>query len=83
MEDATLTSKSQLTLPRSVRDALGVQAGDRIRFLPTRNGFRVIALKGDISKLRGMFKGRRTKPLSIDEMNRAISAMGNPEGRSR
>lgn len=83
MEDATLTSKSQLTLPRGVRDALGVQAGDRIRFLPTRNGFRVIALKGDISKLRGMFKGRRAKALSIDEMNQAIAEIGNPERGSR
>lgn len=83
MDDATLTSKSQLTLPKTVRDALGVQAGDRIRFLPTRNGFRVVALKGDISKLRGLFKGRRAKALSVDEMNQAISEMGSPAGRSR
>ncbi|HWK85377.1 MAG TPA: AbrB/MazE/SpoVT family DNA-binding domain-containing protein [Caldimonas sp.] len=78
MDDATLTSKSQLTLPKAVRETLGVQPGDRIRFLPTRDGFRVVAVKGDISRLRGMFKGRRAKPLSIDDMNAAISEMGSP-----
>ena len=77
MDEATLTSKSQLTLPKAVREALGVESGDRIRFVPSRNGFRIVALKGDIKKLRGIFKGRRAKPLSIAEMKRAISEMGS------
>lgn len=59
MEEATLTSKGQLTVPKAVRDALGVDAGDRVRFVPSRNGFRIEALKGDVTKLRGQFKGRR------------------------
>ncbi len=29
---AKITSKGQLTLPREVRDLLGVQSGDRVRF---------------------------------------------------
>lgn len=81
MDEATLTSKSQLTLPKGVREALGVGPGDRIRFLPTRNGFRVVAGKGNITRLQGMFKGRRAEPLSIDEMNQAISEMGSRHSR--
>lgn len=72
MTDATLTSKSQLTLPKAVREALGVGPGDRIRFVPSLSGFRIVALKGDVSRLRGMFAGRLEEPLGIDEMNRAI-----------
>lgn len=83
MDEATLTSKSQLTLPKAVRESLGVASGDRIRFVPSRNGYRIVALKGDIGKLRGMFKGRRAKPLSIEEMNAAIAEMGKRPGRSR
>lgn len=83
MDDATLTSKSQLTLPKSVREALGVDSGDRIRFVPSRNGFRIVALKGDVRKLRGLLKGRRAKPLSIDELNSAIAEMGSKRERSR
>jgi len=83
MDDATLTSKSQLTLPKAVREALGVDSGDRIRFVPSRNGFRIVALKGDVRKLRGFLKGRRTKAVSIEEMNQAISEMGSKRERSR
>jgi antitoxin PrlF len=77
MDDATLTSKSQLTLPKAVREALGVESGDTIRFVPSRNGFRIVALKGDVTRLRGAFKGRRAKPLSIGDMKQAISEMGS------
>ena len=73
MDEATLTSKSQLTVPKTVREALGIGPGDRIRFVPSLNGYRIVALKGDITRLRGAFKGRRAKPLSIDEMNAAIA----------
>jgi antitoxin PrlF len=73
MDDATLTSKSQLTLPKAVRESLGVGPGDRVRFVPSLNGFRIVALKGDVSRLAGMFKGRRQQALSIEDMDQAIA----------
>ena len=76
MYEATLTSKSQLTLPKIVRDAMGVGSGDRIRFVPSRHGFRIVAMKGDIRKLRGLFKGRNPVPVTIEEMNETIAKMG-------
>ena len=33
MATATLTSKGQITLPRVVREKLGVSAGDRVEFV--------------------------------------------------
>ena len=32
MDSATITSKSQITLPKSVREALGADVGDKIMF---------------------------------------------------
>lgn len=74
MPVATLTSKGQITLPLSVRTALGLTAGQKIDFLPDGNGFRVVALSADVSALRGRFAGRVKNPVSIAEMDAAIAA---------
>lgn len=72
METATLTSKSQITVPKAVRDALGLSPGDKIRFVPSLNGYRLVAVKADITNLRGSFKRLDGRAVSIDEMNRAV-----------
>ena len=41
MPVSTLTSKYQATIPRAVRDALALGAGDRIEFTIERDGVRV------------------------------------------
>jgi AbrB family looped-hinge helix DNA binding protein len=73
MEEATLTSKSQITVPKAVRESLGVGPGDKIQFVPAWKGFRLVVVKGDITSLAGVFKGRRSKPLTIEEMDQAIA----------
>ena len=79
MQEATLTSKSQITLPKSVREAIGAETGDRIRFVPARNGYRLVVIKQDLASMAGFLKGRRKKPLTIAGMNRAIAEMGSRE----
>jgi AbrB family looped-hinge helix DNA binding protein len=79
MEEATLTSKGQLTLPKSMREALGVRAGDRIRFVPARNGYRLVVVKRDLRSLAGFLAGRRKSPLTTAGMNRAVAEMGVKE----
>lgn len=39
MEIAKLTSKGQITIPKAVRNALGVDSGDKVVFVKTANGF--------------------------------------------
>jgi antitoxin PrlF len=74
MPTATLTSKGRITLPRAVRAALGLTAGQKIEFLPDGDSFRVVAVRTDVAVLRGRFAGRVKKPVSIAEMNAAIAA---------
>lgn len=45
-------------------------------FVHTADGVLLVPAKGDIRELRGMFRGRRKKPLSIEGMNELISTMG-------
>ena len=37
MQQATLTSKGQITIPKLVRDSLALHAGDKIEFVLTEN----------------------------------------------
>lgn len=77
METSTITSKSQITLPKAVREQLGVGPGDQVQFVPAWQGFRLVVIKGDITAMRGILKGRRSKPVSIAAMNEAMADMGS------
>lgn len=44
MVSATMTSKGQLTVPKEIRDQLGLAAGDRVEFVPAEDG-RVVLRK--------------------------------------
>jgi bifunctional DNA-binding transcriptional regulator/antitoxin component of YhaV-PrlF toxin-antitoxin module len=80
MEDATMTSKSQVTVPCAVREARGVLPGDKTRFVPRWRGFRLVVLKGDIRSISGVLRGRRNHPVSIAEVDSSISRMGRLSG---
>jgi antitoxin PrlF len=74
MPTATMTSKGQITVPQTVRAALGLHAGARVDFVAVADGFKVVALRADSSTLKGRFAGRVTKPVSVEQMDEAISA---------
>ncbi len=76
MVTATLTSKGQITVPAAVREALGVDAGDRVEFVEVAPGrYELIAATRSVTALKGMF-GKARKSVSIEEMNAAIARRG-------
>jgi AbrB family looped-hinge helix DNA binding protein len=76
MTTATLTSKGQITIPAEVRDALGVETGDRVEFVEIAPGrYEFIAATKSVTALKGMF-GKRRGSVSIEEMNAAIARRG-------
>jgi antitoxin PrlF len=42
---AKVTSKGQITLPKIVREELGITTGDNVRFISDRKGMRVIPVR--------------------------------------
>ena len=76
MPISTLTSKGQITIPKEVRDRLNVVAGDRVEFIETGQGvFTLVAATRDVRQLKGLIP-RPSKPVSLEDMNRAITRMG-------
>lgn len=72
MASATVTSKGQITIPKAVREGLGVDSGDRVEFVELENGvYTVIAATTDIRELKGVVP-KPAKPVSIEDMNRGI-----------
>ena len=75
MSVATLTSKGQITMPRAVRESLGLQAGDKVDFVADEaGGFKVVALRQDVKLLRGRFAGRARQAVSVQDMADAVQA---------
>lgn len=74
MPVATLNGKGQITLPVSLRTALGLSAGAQVAFLPVDGGFLMIPAGIEASSLKGRFAGRAKKPVTVEAMNEAIAA---------
>ncbi|MDR0275200.1 MAG: AbrB/MazE/SpoVT family DNA-binding domain-containing protein [Burkholderiaceae bacterium] len=69
---ATLTSKGQITVPVSVRAALGLNTGARVDFVAEGDGFKVVPVRNKVSSLKGRFAHRAARPVSLAAMDRAI-----------
>ena len=73
MPTATLTSKGQTTVPKEVRDHLGLKPGDRLRFGIQEDGRVVIeAATLPIRRLRGIFP-KPDRAVTLEEMDEAIA----------
>jgi len=76
MATATVTSKGQITIPKEIRELLGLNNGDRINFVIEDDG-RVTfhpATK-DIRSLKGIVP-KPGKPVTVEDMNNAIRHRG-------
>ena len=79
MTTATITSKGQVTIPKDVRSRLGIGTGDRVEFVEIQDGvFQIVAATQDVQALKGIVP-KPEKPVTIDEMNRAIAEMGGAD----
>ena len=71
---ATITSKSQITLPKALRDQLQLVSGDRVEFIiDESNVVRMLPRKASVTNLKGMLP-KPDKPVTLEEMEAAIAA---------
>ncbi len=68
---ATLTSKGQTTIPKEIRDSLGMKPGDRMTFTLMTDGTVVMRVKSkSIMELAGVLHKKGRKPVSVAQMSR-------------
>src|SRR5580658_5182199 len=73
MPTATMTSKGQITVPAKVREALGLDVGDKIDFIELEKGkYAIRARTASIRDLEGCIPKLDHVP-TIEEMNEAIA----------
>ena len=74
METSTLTRKGQTTIPRAVRERLGLKPGDRIGFeFVGEREVRLLPRNLTVKDLRGMLP-RPSRAATLEEMDDAIAA---------
>lgn len=74
MSVATVTSKGQVTIPKDVRDHLGLEPGTRITFTRAENGDYVLTRElRSVRRLRGAL-AHDGPSVSVEDMDRAIAA---------
>jgi len=71
MSLAKMTSKGQITVPKTVRDYLELHTGDKVEFIIDEKGRVIMTPKTlDVEDIFGMIEAH--KKMSIDDMNKAI-----------
>lgn len=76
---ATVTSKGQITLPKAVRDALGLKTGDRVLFR-VHKGRAVLSKIPDFLSLAGSvpvppeMRGKSWEEITAEAWRRSVSS---------
>ena len=71
MLESRITTKGQITLPKAVREALGVRPEDRVRYIVLDGEVRIRAVR-PIQRLFGVL-AHDGPPATLDDMERAIA----------
>jgi antitoxin PrlF len=85
MPTSTLTSKGQVTVPKAIRDRLGLTEGDVLEFSVANDGRIEIRRRENGASVCGVLRGYAPKePVSTEEMRRAVlrRAAAKADGRA-
>jgi AbrB family looped-hinge helix DNA binding protein len=84
--ESAITVKGQATIPKSIREHLGLRPGDRVKFFVHPDGSVVLLPKLSASAVRGIVESRNRQPVTTEQMTAAVaeSALSrNPRRRHR
>jgi looped-hinge helix DNA binding domain, AbrB family len=69
--DSTLTSKGQTTIPKDIRETLGMKSGDRMTFTMLPDGTVLLRVKNkSVMSLAGSLKKKGQKAIPVEQLSR-------------
>jgi len=71
--ESAITVKGQATIPKSIREHLGLQPGDRVKFFVHPDGSVVLLPKLSVSAVRGIVKSQNRGPVTTEQMTAAVA----------
>lgn len=73
MPASTITSKGQVTVPKAIRERLGLEEGDVLDFTVADDGAITLRPRGQRAGAGGVLRDLApAEPVSVTEMNRAV-----------
>lgn len=72
MQESTVTSKGQTTLPKDVRTALDLHPGDRVRYMILDGGEVRLVRSRPIAGLQGLLRDKVSRTVRLEDMDEAI-----------
>lgn len=72
MIESSITKKGQTTLPKPVREALGLRAGDRVRYVISEGRVKILPVR-PIGRLFGVLQ-HDGPAVTVEEMEQAIAS---------
>jgi len=86
MATSTVTSKGQVTIPKEIRERLGLREGDRLIFTFDENGNVSVRAERpvDLDAVQGVLHHlARARPVSVAEMRQAVRRRAAKQGLGR
>ena len=71
MFESAVTKKGQTTLPKPVRESLGLRAGDRVRYVILEGEVRILPVR-PIHRLFGVLE-HEGQAVSLEQMDQAVA----------
>ena len=84
--DSAITIKGQATIPKPIREHLGLNPGDRVKFFVHPDGSVVLLPKFPARMLRGIVRPKARRPVTTAQMTAVVAdaASGrSPRRKSR
>ena len=80
MSTATLSSKFQISVPKDVRDALGLVPGQKLAFINTGSAIKLVP-QPQVAELVGIGRGASTADLRDRDDRRVRAPSGSPSAK--